>query len=123
MPDKYIAAVLNRAGKSTGRGNSWTRGRVNSLRNQQTIEPYREGERAERGEVTLDEASAALNVSASTVRRLIDDGTLPAQQLCKGAPWVIRSSDLDRAEVSQAAQARRLRRPSSGNPHQKVLEF
>jgi excisionase family DNA binding protein len=123
MPDKYIAAVLNRAGKSTGRGNSWTRGRVNSLRNQQTIEHYREGERAERGEVTLDEASAALNVSASTVRRLIDDGTLPAQQLCKGAPWIIRSSDLDRAEVSQAAQARRLRRPSSGNPHQKVLEF
>jgi len=123
MPDKYIAAVLNRAGKSTGRGNSWTRGRVNSLRNQQTIEPYREGERAERREVTLDEASAALNVSAYTVRRLIDDGTLPAQQLCKGAPWVIRSSDLDRAEVSQAAQARRLRRPSSGNPHQKVLEF
>lgn len=123
MPDKYIAAVLNRAGKSTGRGNSWTRGRVCSLRNQQTIEPYREGERADRGEVTLDEAAEALNVSASTVRRLIEDGTLPARQLCKGAPWVIRSNDLDRAEVSQAARARRLRRPPSGNPHQKVLEF
>jgi excisionase family DNA binding protein len=123
MPDKHIAAVLNRAGKSTGRGNSWTRGRVCSLRNQQTIEPYREGERAERGEVTLDEAAMVLNVSASTVRRLIEDGTLPAQQLCKGAPWVIRSSDLERTEVSQAAQARRLRRPSSGNPHQKELDF
>lgn len=123
MPDKHIAAVLNRAGKSTGKGNSWTRGRVCSLRNQQTIEPYREGERAERGEVTLDEAAKVLNVSASTVRRLIEDGTLPAQQLCKGAPWVIRSSDLERTEVSQAAQARRLRRPSSGNPHQKELDF
>jgi excisionase family DNA binding protein len=123
MPDKHIAAVLNRAGKSTGKGNSWTRGRVCSLRNQQTIEPYREGERAERGEVTLDEAAMVLNVSASTVRRLIEDGTLPAQQLCKGAPWVIRSSDLERTEVSQAAQARRLRRPSSGNPHQKELDF
>ena len=123
MPDKHIAAVLNRAGKSTGNGNSWTRGRVCSLRNQQTIEPYREGERAERGEVTLDEAAMVLNVSASTARRLIEDGTLPAQQLCKGAPWVIRSSDLKRAEVSQAAQARRLRRPSSGNPHQKELDF
>jgi excisionase family DNA binding protein len=123
MPDKYIAAVLNRAGKSTGRGNSWTRGRVNSLRNQQTIEPYREGERAERGEVTLDEAAAVLQVSASTVRRLIEDGTMPAQQLCKGAPWVIRSSDLDRAEVKEAAQARRLRRPPSGNPQQKELEL
>ena len=123
MPDKHIAAVLNRAGKSTGKGNSWTRGRVCSLRNQQTIEPYREGERAERGEVTLDEAAKVLNVSASTVRRLIEDGTLPAQQLCKGAPWVIRSSDLERTEVSQAAQARRLRCPSSGNPHQKELDF
>jgi excisionase family DNA binding protein len=123
MPDKHIAAVLNRAGKSTGKGNSWTRGRVCSLRNQQTIEPYREGERAERGEVTLDEAARVLNVSASTVRRLIEDGTLPAQQLCKGAPWVIRSSDLERTEISQAAQARRLRRPSSGNPHQKELDF
>jgi excisionase family DNA binding protein len=123
MPDKHIAAVLNRAGKSTGKGNSWTRGRVCSLRNQNTIEPYREGERAERGEVTLDEAAIVLNVSASTVRRLIEDSTLPAQQLCKGAPWVIRSSDLERTEVSQAAQARRLRRPPSGNPHQKELEF
>ena len=123
MPDRAIAAVLNRAGKSTGRGNSWTRGRVCSLRNQQTIEPYREGERAERGEVTLDEAAEALNVSASTVRRLIEDSTLPAQQLCKGAPWVIRSNDLDRSEVKQAAQARRLRRPPSGNPQQKELEI
>ena len=123
MPDKAIAAVLNRAGKSTGRGNSWTRGRVCSLRNQQTIESYREGERAERGEATLAEAAEALNVSASTVRRLIEDSTLPARQLCKGAPWVIRSNDLDRPEVKQAAQARRLRRPPPGNPQQKELEI
>ena len=123
MPDKAIAAVLNRAGTSTGKGNSWTRGRVCSLRNQQSIEPYREGERSERGDVTMDEAARVLKVSASTVRRLIEDGTLPAQQLCKGAPWVIQSSDLDRAEVNKAAEARRLRRPPSGNPQQKELEF
>jgi hypothetical protein len=52
MRDSTIAAVLNRAGKSTGRGNSWTRARVRSLRNQHVIAAYREGERAERGEVT-----------------------------------------------------------------------
>jgi len=28
MPDQAIAAVLNRAGKTTGRGNGWTRSRV-----------------------------------------------------------------------------------------------
>ena len=32
MPDGAIAAVLNRSGKTTGHGNSWTRGRVCSLR-------------------------------------------------------------------------------------------
>jgi hypothetical protein len=53
MPDEAIAAVLNRSGKSTGRGNSWTRMRVCSLRHNQDIAPYREGERSERGEVTI----------------------------------------------------------------------
>jgi len=28
LPDQSIAAVLNRAGKTTGRGNGWTRSRV-----------------------------------------------------------------------------------------------
>ena len=54
MPDKAIAAILNRAGKTTGRGNGWTRSRVCFLRNHRGIPPYREGERAERGEVTLE---------------------------------------------------------------------
>jgi excisionase family DNA binding protein len=123
MPDNTIAAVLNRAGKSTGRGNNWTRVRVRSLRNQHTIAAYREGERAERGEVTLDEAAATLKVSPSTVRRLIEEQSLPAQQLCKGAPWVIKASDLERPEVKQVAQARRLRRPASADPRQKELEL
>lgn len=55
MPDSTIAAVLNRASNSTGRDNSWTRVRVRSLRNQHAIAAYREGERAERGDVTLDD--------------------------------------------------------------------
>ncbi|MGH8596455.1 MAG: excisionase family DNA-binding protein [Gammaproteobacteria bacterium] len=89
MPDRAIAAVLNRAGKTTGRGNGWTQSRVCSLRNHNAITTYREGERQERGEITLDEAATTLSVSSSTVRRLIKDGKLPANQLCKGAPWII----------------------------------
>ena len=108
MPDKAIAAVLNRAGKTTGRGNGWTRSRVCSLRNHRGIAPYREGERGERGEVTLDEAAAAIVGEPSTVRRLIQDGQLAASQLCKGAPWVIRAGDLESDEVKQ-----RCRRPPS----------
>ena len=56
-----------------------------------TIAVYREGERAERGEATLDEAAEALSVSPATVRRLIADSVLPASQQCKGAP--VRHSD------------------------------
>ena len=121
LPDKAIAAVLNRAGKATGRGNGWTRSRVCWLRNHRSIPPYREGERTERGEVTLAEAAGVLNVSEATVRRLIKDGVLQAEQLCKGAPWVIRADDLKSEDVKRAADARRSRRPPSGDPRQNTL--
>jgi len=123
MPDQAIAAVLNRAGKKTGRGNGWTRSRVCWLRNHRNIAPYRDGERLERGEVTLDEAAVALNISAATVRRIINEGLLPASQLCKGAPWVIRTDDLARADIRRAADARRTRRPASRDPRQNEMAF
>jgi excisionase family DNA binding protein len=121
MPDQAIAAVLNRAGKTTGKGHGWTRSRVCSLRNHRQIAPYREGERARRGEVTLEEAAKILNVSEATVRRLIGEKVVPAHQLYKGTPWVIRASDLDHETVRNAANARRQRRPPSGDPRQNTL--
>jgi excisionase family DNA binding protein len=123
MRDEAIASILNRSGKSTGRGNSWTSARVASLRNHQKIAPYREGERAERGEVTIEEAAAELAVSPSTIFRMINEGVLPAQHLCKGAPWIIRSEDLKREDVCADAKARRSRRPSSQDPRQRNLDF
>jgi excisionase family DNA binding protein len=123
VPDKAIAAILNRSGKATGRGNGWTRSRVNSLRNHRGIPAYCEGERAERGEVTLEEAAGILNLSEATVRRLIQEKALPATQYCKGAPWVIRAVDLEGEAVKRAADARRLRHPPSGDRRQNTLAF
>ena len=123
MPDPAIAALLNRAGKTTGRGHGWTRSRVCSLRNHRQIAPYRNGERAERGDVTLEEAATILNVSEATVRRLIQERILPAQQLCKGAPWVIKANSLDDATVRRSADNRRQRRPPSDDPRQNILVF
>jgi len=123
LPDQAIAAVLNRAGKTTGRGNGWTRSRVCMLRNHRNIPPHREGERAERGEATLDEAAKKLNVSEATVRRLIAERILPAHQFCKGAPWTIRIDDLGLETVMKAADQRRTRKPSSDNPRQNALAF
>ena len=108
-PHMTIAAILNRAGTTTGKGNTWTRSRVATLRNHNNIAVYREGERAERGEATLDEAAEALNVSPATIRRLIADGVLPASQHCKGAPYVILVADLRSADVVKVADARRKR--------------
>ena len=123
MADQAIAAVLNRSGKSTGRGNSWTRSHVCSLRNKKGIAAYREGERNERGEATLLEAAETLAVSTSTILRMIRAGTLPANQLCKGAPWIIRHSDLQTDCVRREAMARRTRRPVSCDPLQHTLDL
>ena len=123
LPDKAIASLLNRAGKKTGRGNGWTRSRVCLMRNHRGIPPYRGGERAERGEVTLEEAAGLLNVGEATVRRLITEKILPAAQHCKGAPWVIRAADLNDPVVKQTADARRQRRPPSADRRQELLSL
>jgi excisionase family DNA binding protein len=118
LPDMAIAAILNRSGKFTGHGATWTRTHVRGLRNTNGIPVYHEGERAERGEVTLDEAADILKVSRATAYRMVSTGVLPAQQLCTGAPWIIRLADLQQDAVCRDAEARRSRRPISQNPLQ-----
>ena len=123
MPDRTIAAVLNRAGKSTGEATAGPVPRVHGCAINTRSRPIERASAPNEERSRLDEAAAALKVSASTVRRLIEEQGLPAQQLCKGAPWVIEASDLERSEVKHAAQARRFRRPASGDPRQKELEL
>lgn len=121
MPDKLIASTLNRAGKLTGRGNGKTQSRVCTLRNHHQINVYREGERAEQGELTLDEAAEALTLSTSSVRRLVLDGAIPAHQFCKGAPWIIKMDDLSTEDVVKAADRKHREAPPSEDPYQKSL--
>jgi excisionase family DNA binding protein len=101
-PDRNIASILNRLGVHTAKGLSWTQERVRGFRKDHQIAVYRDGERAERGEIVLHEAASRLGVSKMTVVRLIKDGLLPAKQACIGAPYVIKQADLDRAEVKRA---------------------
>ncbi len=121
LPDNAIAAILNRSGKTTAHGASWTRTHVRGLRNTYDILVYREGERAERGEVTLDEAAETLKVSRATAYRMVTNGVLPGRQLCAGAPWMIRLVDLQMDDVRRDAEARRARRPISHDPLQNLL--
>ena len=122
MPDKTIAGLLNRTGKRTGRLNGWTQSRVRSFRNTHGIAVYADGEWAERGEVTLTEAARILNLNPLTVLRQIHAGIIPAEQYCKGAPWVIKRRSIeDRDLVERVKMCRK--GPSSSNPDQKTLAF
>src|ERR687891_2528465 len=55
LPDKSIAALLNRMGRRTAKGHTWTGSRVKAFRNQRGIAVYRPGERADRGGITAEE--------------------------------------------------------------------
>jgi DNA invertase Pin-like site-specific DNA recombinase len=122
MSDGAIAALLNRSGKRTAKGHTWTEARVRSFRGDRHIAVYREGERSERGELTLDETAKALNISKMTALRMISCGVLPAKQLCKGAPWVICRSDLETPAIRHAAEAG-VRGPLPGSTDQISLDF
>jgi excisionase family DNA binding protein len=119
QPDAGIAAILNRCGKRTGKGNTWTESRVRSHRSAHAIAVYRDGEMAERGELTLEETARRLALSKMTVLRLIGSGVIPARQACRGAPWAIPEAEL----AGLDARAAFTRRPQPENTDQQSLMF
>lgn len=123
LPDPGIAALLNRMGKRTAKDNTWSAGRVRTFRNDHDIAVYRDGERVERGEVSLEEAATLLKVSAMTVLRLIQRKVLSAQQPCVGAPWSIHRSELDSPAVQQALSVGQHNGSLTPNPNQSNLDF
>ena len=119
LPDGAIAATLNRLGKKTGRGNSWTEARVRTFRNSRGVAVYRSGEMAERGELTLTDTAARLGISKMTVLRLIAGGTIDATQVCKGAPWAIPEAQIDALYGTDLRHTR----PRTADPNQEQLDF
>jgi len=118
MPDGQIAKLLNRAGKPTGRGNGWTEARVRSFRDTYEIPVYQEGEREARGEITLQAAAQIIGVCPMTALRMLRLGEIKGQQICKGAPWVIKAADVEASRVK-----RRSRGPLTPNPAQQSISF
>ena len=78
-----------------------------------------DGEWAARGEVTLTEAARMLDLSPMTVLRQIRAGIIPAEQYCKGAPWVIKRQDIENQPRAKTEH----KGPSSSNPDQQTLIF
>jgi hypothetical protein len=117
VPDYRIASILNRAGKRTGRDNTWNEARIRAFRSNHGIEVYREGERAERGDLNEVEAAQVLGTCRMTVHRLIKRRILEAQQACQGAPWVIKAEALAAIKIGPRG------RPVTSNSDQQTLQF
>jgi excisionase family DNA binding protein len=91
-PDRQIAAILNKQGRSTGTGLRFNEARVKGIRQRAGIPaappPDPDGE-----VVTIAQAATQLGVSTSTIRRWLADGLLPGEQSTPHAPWRIRLTD------------------------------
>lgn len=104
LPDGEIGRVLNRLGKKTGKGHSWTKSRVASLRNYHGIAVF-DSTKVDNEYCDMAEAAAILKISPMSVRRLIQKEILPAQQAVAMAPWRIERRQLQSESVVDAAQA------------------
>jgi hypothetical protein len=122
LPDGGIASLLNRLGHRTGKGHTWTEASVRSFRGSHHVAVFRQGEREERGDLTLEQTAEALQISHMTVLRMIAVGTLAGRQACRGAPWVIKRSDVERLGACQPVGPGS-KRPLSTDPNQISLQF
>ncbi len=118
--DQQTALILNRLGRKTGAGNTWTESRVNSVRRKHQIPTF--DRRAPRSWLTLQQTADVLQVSPGFVKRLLSEKILPGRQVVPYAPWVIERASLDLPEVQAAiaARSRGRRRPQS-HSGQKVI--
>jgi DNA invertase Pin-like site-specific DNA recombinase len=97
-PDGKIAGILNRQGRRSARGLSYTASRVQSLRHYWNIDRHQPSENTQEGELlTVADAAAELGLAPSTLHRWLGDGFIAGEQTTPGAPWRIRLTDELRA--------------------------
>jgi len=91
-PDAKIAGILNRQGRRTPRGLSYTAGRVQGLRHYWGIPRHQPATSAPAEGELLNVAQAArqLGIAPSTLLRWLNDGFIAGEQVTPGAPWRIR---------------------------------
>jgi excisionase family DNA binding protein len=120
FPDDQIAATLNRLNFRTGTGNTWTEGRIPSLRSYHEW-PIYDPKIAIRQGLTLEEASERLGVSHKVVRRLIDAGKISATQVVPWAPWEISAEAVESEEVLEAVRNAKRRLSITSSAPETVL--
>jgi DNA invertase Pin-like site-specific DNA recombinase len=103
-PDAKIAGILNRQGRTTARGMSYTASRVQSLRHHWKIPCHQPRDQEPEGELlNVTAAARQLDIAPSTLLRWLDDGFAAGEQVTPGAPWRIRLTDELRGMLTDTA--------------------
>jgi len=103
-PDAVIAGILNRQGRRTARGMSYTASRVQSLRYHWHIPCHQPSGQAPEGDLlNVTAAARQLKIAPSTLLRWLNDGFIAGEQVTPGAPWRVRLTDELRGMLTDTA--------------------
>jgi hypothetical protein len=104
--DATIAAILNRQGRRSARGERFTAIIVGGLRRHRGIPAYKPPPEPPDGELLpIGKAAEELGVAASTIHRWLQAGFIAGEQDTPSAPWRIRVNDELRALFVEDAPA------------------
>jgi Recombinase len=103
-PDAVIAGILNRQGRRTARGMSYTASRVQSLRHHWKIPCHQPSGQEPEGEpLNVTTAARQLGIAPSTLLRWLNDGFVAGEQVTPGAPRRIRLTGQLRGMLADTA--------------------
>ena len=96
--DDAIARVLNKLGRKTATGKRWNESRVRTIRGKYSIAGHIHTIN-DPEILTLGQSAKYLDVSQTTIKRLVANGILEKNQIVSWAPWEIKRSDLDSDDI------------------------
>ncbi|WIW50398.1 hypothetical protein ML401_35235 (plasmid) [Bradyrhizobium sp. 62B] len=106
-PDTKITGILNRQGRTTATGLSFTANRVSSLRTHWEIPCFEPKQQVQDGEcMKIEKAARALGIAPSTLHRCLNDSFIAGEQITPDAPWRIRINDKLRSRFVESAPER-----------------
>jgi hypothetical protein len=109
-PDRDLAVTLNRMRSKAPDEKTWTTTRVRDLRERLGIAAF-DPVVVKKETISVDETAIRLKICVGSVKRLIQDGVLPATQLMPSAPWQVPVAALDYDAVKIGVRAVVERRP------------
>lgn len=96
--DDAIARVLNKLARKTATGKRWNESRVRTIRVKYSIAGHIHTIK-DPDILTLGQSAKYLNVSQTTIKRLVSNSVLEKNQIVSWAPWEIKKTDIDSTNI------------------------